>query len=273
MSYELQDFRKEVVEQSKITPVVIDFWAEWCGPCRSLGPVIEKLASEAGGKWKLVKVNTEVHQQLAAQFGIKSIPAVKMVFNGALVAEFTGALPEAQIRQWLKDNLPESADEEDDAEYETLLEQAESSGNRVETHRLLNYLWEKQPDNERFLLALAMSWLPDDPQKARNLLAGKETQSRYEIHFQSIETIIWLSTLATSPPDENSVKQQFHDGAKALLNHDFENAVGHFLDVLMKDRSLYDDGARKACVAIFTMLGEHHPITRSNRRKFSMLLY
>jgi len=82
MDYELKDFRSEVVEQSKTTPVVLDFWAEWCGPCRVLGPVIEKLAAEAAGQWKLVKINTEVHQQLAAQFGIRSIPSVKMVYNG-----------------------------------------------------------------------------------------------------------------------------------------------------------------------------------------------
>ena len=100
MSFEVTDFQKDIVEASETTPVVLDFWAEWCGPCRTLGPVLEKLAGEARGKWKLVKIDTEQHQQVAAQFGIRSIPAVKMVYKKAIIAEFTGALPEASVRKW-----------------------------------------------------------------------------------------------------------------------------------------------------------------------------
>ena len=100
------DFDKEVVEVSHRKPVVVDFWAPWCGPCRVIGPVLEKLAKESKGKWRLVKINTDKHHHLVAQFGIRGIPAVKLFRDGKPVNEFVGALPEHAIRQWLAEVLP-----------------------------------------------------------------------------------------------------------------------------------------------------------------------
>ncbi|MCC5927502.1 MAG: thioredoxin [Bacteroidetes bacterium] len=273
MSFELQDFKQEVVEQSKHTPVVLDFWAEWCGPCRTLGPVIEKLAKEANGKWKLVKINTEVHQQLAAQFGIRSIPAVKMVYNGALVAEFTGALPEAQIKQWLTDNLPDNGSDDELEEYEKLLEDAETAGDRVETHRLLESMLAKNASDDKLLSALAMSWLPQDSDKAREVLAGRENEGKFELHVQAIETIEWLKKLQDEQQNGSAASATFSAAVQAVLTHDFENAIEGFLEVLAKDRNLHDDGARKSLVSIFLLLGDRHPLTKKYRRRFSMLLY
>ena len=106
MSYEVENFQQDVLEKSFQQPVLVDFWAEWCGPCRTLGPILERLASENERKWSLVKVNTETHQEVAMYFQIRSIPAVKLFIDGEVVDEFTGALPEASIRQWLEQTLP-----------------------------------------------------------------------------------------------------------------------------------------------------------------------
>ena len=107
---ELVDFQSDVIEASKTSPVLVDFWANWCGPCLMLSPSLEKLAKEAGDSWNLIKVNTESQPELAVKYGIRSIPNVKMFINGEIAGEFIGALPEEEVKRWLELNIPKESE-------------------------------------------------------------------------------------------------------------------------------------------------------------------
>ena len=103
---EVNNFQKDVIEKSFEKPVLVDFWAEWCAPCRMIGPVLEKLADENKEDWVLVKVDTDKNQEIAMRYGVRGIPNVKLFRNGEVINEFTGALPEPAIRDWLKKSIP-----------------------------------------------------------------------------------------------------------------------------------------------------------------------
>ena len=276
MSYEIQDFRKDVVEASNSVPVVIDFWAEWCGPCRQLGPVLEKLEAEANGRWKLVKIDTDSNPELASQFGIRGIPAVKMVYNSQIVAELTGAQPEHIVRNWLKENLPDSEEEDDTSEslsrVEALLDEGDREGAASVLESRLN--GESAPEVR---IRYAMLLLPDKIEKAEALLKNVEQEEKFEIEFNTLETVKHLKQIVNGEVEleSDSVKavDSYVEGARSLLSGNFEKSLQHFIQTLQLDRSLDDDGARKACVACFTILTEHHPLTRKYRRQFSMSLY
>lgn len=272
MSYDMQDFRRDVVEASRSVPVVIDFWAEWCGPCRVLGPILEKLAAEARGRWKLVKIDTEQYPQIAAQFQIRSIPAVKMVYNGAIVAEFVGALPEAQIRKWLDQHLPASEDESD---AEAHLDELIAAGDRASAREVLAELYAAEPQSKELAARLAMACLPERIEDARALLAVFKDEPKYEIEKDAVayfENVRGLPETASFDGHEKAV-EFYVAGCNALRDGDMETALSNFIDSMMRDRSIDEDGARRGCVAIFAALGESHPTTKAWRRRFSMALY
>ena len=108
MTSKTHSFDEDVIQTSHRKPVVVDFWAPWCAPCRILGPTLEKLAKESGGRWRLVKINSDTFPDLAQRYGIRGIPAVKLFVDGAVKDEFVGALPEPAVRQWLDRALPSS---------------------------------------------------------------------------------------------------------------------------------------------------------------------
>jgi putative thioredoxin len=273
MPFNLQDFQKDVVEASETQPVVIDFWADWCGPCKQLGPILEKLANEAKGRWKLVKIDTEKDPELAMQFNVRGIPAVKMVYQRKLIAEFTGAQPEHVVRKWLDENLPETDNEDDEilSEATKLI----SRGERTKAHDLLkSHLSDDSSD--AIFARYAMLCLPDDIAEASEYLKKVSDIGKYSFEFEALDTIKQLKELSKTgklSSDNEKALQDYKSGIKSLFDSDFEKALEHFLQALTFDRSIDGDGPRKACLASFKLLGEIHPLTMKYRRRFSMALY
>lgn len=271
-TFEVQDFERDVLEASNEIPVLVDFWAPWCGPCRMLGPVLEKLALENEGTWRLVKVNTDVHQDVAATYRIRGIPAVKLFVEGRVVDEFTGALPEYAVRQWLEKALP--------SENKHRLEQAQmalAEDDLEQAETLLRQILETEPKNDAARVLLARIVVFDDPDEAERLISG--TGAFAGPGFVQIEeavaTMIPLLRQAASPeslPDEPG-REDYRAGLEALASRDFDGALKHFITVIQTNRYYGDDGARKACVALFNLLGPSHPTTRNYRRVFDRSLY
>lgn len=276
MSYEVTDIKTDIIDVSAHTPVVIDFWAEWCGPCRTLGPVIERLADKAAGRWKLVKVDLENpnNQPLAAQFQIRSIPAVRMVYQGKLLGQFDGALPESEIKKWLDAHLPEAPPSEEDALHEEL-EQAIESGNRSRSLSLTRQLAQADPQSDELKVELAFQLLPADLPSAEELFNSISEPERFMMEQEMVQTIRHLAGVSSGDVSlpGNGLSIPYREAAVALMEERFGEAAEGMINVMMADRTFEEDGARKACVALFRMLGEKHPVTRDYRRRFSMALY
>jgi putative thioredoxin len=270
MSHDVNDFEAEVLQRSRAVPVVVDFWAEWCGPCKVLGPVLERLASGAEGRWVLAKVDTDRHQELAARYGVRGIPNVKLFVNGEVADEFTGALPEAAVSQWLRKALP-SPHAARVREAERLL----AAGERPAAAQILEEVVTAEPGNHHALVLLAGTLVKEDPLRARALLSPVEEDS---LQFQPAEAVRMLARFAEvgrNPallPDD-PVRETYRDAMRLASAEKFDEAVVLFIEVIRTNRSYDDDGARKAVIAIFTLLGPEHPVTVNRRREFSGALY
>jgi putative thioredoxin len=270
MSYDTGNFEQDVIQRSHQIPVLVDFWAEWCGPCKILGPVLEKLVDKYKDQWALVKLNTEKYQQLSAEYGIRSIPNVKLFVDGKVKDEFIGALPENMIEQWLKKAIPSN--------YSDMIKMAREQleqGTEDRAIKILQEVIDAEPNNYHANILMAKALVFSDPQKSSAILKEVGENQEYSDTFESITTIINLLQHLDGndlPPDDPS-KLNYLKSIRELRAKHFEQALNNFIDVLQQNRSYDGDGSRKACIAIFKYLGEDHQITKKFRPIFSSALY
>ncbi len=268
-TYEIQDFETDVIERSRQLPVVVDFWAEWCGPCKVLGPVLEKLAAEDAGRWALAKVNTEVFQEEARRYGIYSIPNVKMFFSGEVIGEFVGALPDYSVRQWLESVLPGRHVQRIEEAAELL-----ESGDEAGARDIIEAILAEDPDDKEARVLLAGILLFDDHGKAAELVRGIDEPKLSE-QIETVTTISRLFDISDHAErlEESPTKETYQSAIAALRRKDFAGALEGFIGIIRSDRFYDEDGSRKACIAIFRLLGDEHPVTASYRREFTGALY
>jgi putative thioredoxin len=256
------NFEAEVLEASFQKPVVVDFWAEWCGPCRFLGPVIEELAGEAQGKWKLVKINTEQQPGVAARFQIRGIPNLKIFYKGKIVAELSGALPKPQLHDWLQQNLPDERRQE----LAQLLENIDNG--KSEITELENFI-QQNPDLEEAKEEFIKRVWQLDIEKAMDI--AKSLSFKYEELKKDVETIHLFSNLNFQEAD--SIKAYLEQAQSALQQKNFDKTLDLLITSIMINKKCCEEIARKTVIALFHLLGETHEFTQKYRRKFGMALY
>ncbi len=270
MSYDVKDFAAEVVEKSRAVPVVVDFWATWCGPCRVLGPVLERLEKSADGQWVLARVDTDVHQDIAREFGIRGIPNVRLFVDGKSAAEFTGALPEPAVVQWLRKNLPDPLAKEIE-KAGGLLQTGESN----EAIAILKGVLKRDGENHAAKVLLALALFPDNHAEAAALVHDIEADSEHFALADAIRTVADLESRLTSPGSltDNAVKKEYLSAIEAMSRNNFEEAINGFIRVIRQEKTYDNEGARRGCVALFRILGDESDITRTKRREFSSALF
>ncbi len=275
-----QNFQSLVLDGSFERPVLVDFWADWCAPCRALMPLLAKLAEEYGGRFLLAKVNTEEEQALAAQFGIRSLPTVQLFKSGRVIDQFMGALPEPQVREFLDRHLPRLSD--------GLLAQAQgllAAGEIDAAQSLIEQARSQDPANARLVLAeiqltaargainqaLAdLDRLPielaHDPEA--NALRG---QLRFASALEGAPAAADLTARLAADPRDSEARYQL--AAHHVLRGDYAEALALLLELMKRDRAFADDAGRKGMLAVFDLLGGQGELVATYRAKMMSALY
>ncbi|MCK0206535.1 thioredoxin [Starkeya koreensis] len=279
-----RDFMKEVVEESRKRPVLVDFWAPWCGPCKQLTPIIEKVVRAAKGKVRLAKMNTDEHPAIAQQLGIQSLPTVYAFVNGQPVDGFMGAQPETQV-QALVDRLAAASGGGDIAEVVASAEAALAEGDLVGAAEIFAAVLGEEPANLKALAGLARAQLlAGDLEQAKATLALAPESAANDSGLAAVRAAIELEEAAAELGDVRELEarvaanpldhQARFDLALALNARGMrEEAADHLLSIVRKDRAWEDDGARKQLVQFFEAWGPTDEHTVAGRRRLSSILF
>jgi len=280
-----QTFMNDVIEESKRQPVLVDFWAPWCGPCKQLTPILEKVVHTAKGKVKLAKMNIDEHPAIPGQMGIQSIPAVIAFSNGQPVDGFMGALPESQVTGFIERLVKEPLGGDDTADALKAAEAALAQGDAAGAANLYAQVLAKEADNVAALAGLAKTYVQTGaidqakqtlalvPQAKQNDAAVATARAALELAEQAkaVGPAAELEQKVAANPGDHQAR---FDLAVALNGKgQREAAAEHLLEIVKRDRKWNDDGARKQLVQFFDAWGPTDPATIEGRKRLSSILF
>jgi putative thioredoxin len=279
-----QGFVKDVIEESKRQPVLVDFWAPWCGPCKQLTPILEKAVKAAKGKVKLAKMNIDEHPAIPGQMGIQSIPAVIAFANGQPVDGFMGALPESQVIAFLE-RVTKSKIGAEDQDMLKAADAALAAGRPADAADIYAKVLAQDSGNIPALAGLARCYVAtDNIEQAKKTLALVPEAKRNDAAVAAARAALELAeqAKAVGPVDElqrkvaaNSLDHQARFDLAAALNAAGKRAeaLDHLIEIVKRDRKWNEDGARKQLVQFFDAWGPTDPATVDGRKRLSSILF
>ena len=276
-----RDFRRDVLERSREVPVVADFWAPWCGPCKTLGPILERLAVAGDGSFILARINVDQNQRLAQTFGVQGIPAVKAFRDGRVVDEFTGAQPESRVRAWLEQVAAPPRTAVDLLVDRAVALEATDLAAAAREYRLV---LEQEPGHAAAWLgagrAATVLGMADAAETLRRVPQGTPQWAQAQGWLALAPLLAARDALAPADDARARVAQMPGDAAAryALAAHavcaqQYAEAIEHLLAIVARDRAFGGDAGRRALLALFAALGERHPLSIDVSRHLGLLLF
>lgn len=277
------NFEELVLQGSQERVIVIDFWAPWCGPCRTLGPALEEVVRELGPGVALAKCNVDENQELAMAFRVQGIPAVKVVKDGQLVQEFTGAQPKAQIEAILRPLVPEASKPGDDLKERA--RELAAAGDMEEAARVYEQLLAEEPEDNTSLLGLARIRLQQgDVDSVRDLVGRIDETAPEHQPGQALLTLIDFSRVCAEHggraecaqkllAEPESLEARYGFACCAAVEQDYETALQEWLKIVERDRNFRDGAAKDAMVAVFHLLGRENELVGEYQRRLYQTMY
>ena len=282
----------DVIEASQTRPVIVDFWAPWCGPCKQLVPALEKAVTAQNGKVHLVKVNVDENKQLAASMRVQSIPAVYVFYQGQPIDGFTGAIPDSEVKKLVENLANVSAKNPEGANIASMVKQAEGfvlEGKLDHAQALYSAVLEIEEENAAAYTGLIKAFLASDNQEeAQHLFDNAPDSVKQDKHWASVQSAFELqdkmvkaalgadataSLKAKVDADPKNHQARFDYALALFAANERDAAVDELLEIIRRDRKWNEEAARKELVTIFDALGPMDPLTISARKRLSSILF
>jgi putative thioredoxin len=265
------DFEYEVISYSENTPVVVEFWAEWCKPCKTLGPLLEKLAREAQGSFRLARVNVDANPNLALHYGVRSIPTVKAFSQADIVGEFTGLQPEARIREFLSRITPPSP-------LALAMEKANSllqDQQWADAENLFRDLLDQVPQQPEALLGLSMTLLGQGYGREAQAILKSFPPSREYARAQQLLPLADALAISESRnlPEDNDLDAAFANSVRLAGRGNLLSALDGLLEILRQNKNYRQGAARQVFLALLELLGQNDPQSRAYRSELAAILF